>query len=52
MAADRWGGRMLVTHRRPDGGHDRYTADVPAAQVRFDTSRADLAIGESCGAPA
>jgi len=44
---DRWGGRMLVTHRRPDGRHDRYTAEVPAARVSMDTSRADLAIGES-----
>ncbi len=44
---DRWGGRMLVTHRRPDGRHDRYTADVPAARVAFDTAAADVAIGES-----
>ena len=43
----RWGGRMLVTHRRPDGRHDRYTADVPAAEVALDTARADLAIGRS-----
>jgi hypothetical protein len=44
---DRWGGRMLVTHRRPDGRHDRYTAEVPAIDVTFDTTRADLTIGES-----
>ena len=43
----RWGGRMLVTHRRPDGRHDRYTADVPAPAVSIDTARADLAIGRS-----
>ncbi len=43
----RWGGRMLVTHRRPDGRHDRYTADVPPEGVTFDTTRADLAIGRS-----
>lgn len=43
----RWGGRMLVTHRRPDGRHDRYTAEVPAARVRFDTAGADLTIGDS-----
>ena len=45
--SDRWGGGMLVTHRRPDGRHDRYTAEVEAAAVAFDTSRADVAIGES-----
>ncbi len=43
----RWGGRMLITHRRPDGRHERYTADVPAGRVALDTARADLAIGES-----
>ena len=43
----RWGGRMLLTHRRPDGRHDRYTLDVPAASVAFDTARADVTIGES-----
>jgi hypothetical protein len=43
----RWGGRMLVTHHRPDGRHDRYTAEVPAGEVALDTARADLAIGES-----
>ena len=44
---DRWGGRMLVTHRRPDGRHDRYSAEVPSTRVTFDTARADLTIGES-----
>ena len=44
---DRWGGRMLVTHRRPDGRHDRYVADAPASAVELDTARADLTIGES-----
>ena len=43
----RWGGRMMVTHRRPDGRHDRYTAEASAAEVEFDTTRADLSIGES-----
>ncbi|MEP6687321.1 MAG: hypothetical protein ABJC36_03170 [Gemmatimonadales bacterium] len=43
----RWGGRVLVTHRRPDGRYDRFTADAPAATVRFDTARADLTIGPS-----
>lgn len=47
-AADaRWGGRMLVTHRRADGRYERFTAEAPAAAVRFDTARADLTIGPS-----
>ena len=45
--ADRWGGRMLVTHRRPDGRYERFTTTAPAGDVRFDTTRADLAIGPS-----
>ena len=32
------GRRLLVTHRRPDGRHDRYTADASAAGVEFDTT--------------
>jgi hypothetical protein len=43
----RWGGRLLVTHRRPDGRYDRYTADAPADRVVLDTTRADLTIGQS-----
>ena len=36
---------MLVTHRRPDGRYDRFTAEAPAGQRQLDTARADLAIG-------
>lgn len=43
----RWGGRLLITHRRPDGRHERFTADYPAPQVHLDTARADLTIGRS-----
>jgi hypothetical protein len=43
----RWGGRLLVTHRRPDGRHERFTADYPATRVRLDTAAADLTIGGS-----
>src|SRR4029079_12918791 len=42
---DRWGGRLLITHRRRDGRYDRFTADIPARAVRLDTTRADLALG-------
>ncbi|HEX2217816.1 MAG TPA: hypothetical protein VHG35_03380 [Gemmatimonadales bacterium] len=44
---DRWGGGMLVTHRRPDGRHDRYTAEVSSSSVVFDTASADVTIGGS-----
>jgi hypothetical protein len=43
----RWGGRLLVTHRRPDGRYDRFAADVPAGGVELDTAGADLRIGAS-----
>ncbi|MEO6057729.1 MAG: hypothetical protein ABIQ49_12900 [Gemmatimonadales bacterium] len=43
----RWGGRVLVTHRRADGRYERFTAEAPAGAVRFDTARADLTIGPS-----
>jgi hypothetical protein len=43
----RWGGRVLVTHRRPDGRYDRFTADAPSSGVALDTAGADLVIGPS-----
>jgi hypothetical protein len=43
----RWGGRLLVTHRRRGGGYERFTAEVPSAGVALDTARADLVIGPS-----
>ena len=43
----RWGGRILVTHRRPDGRYDRFTADAPSSRVALDTTRADIVIGPS-----
>jgi hypothetical protein len=43
----RWAGRVLVTHRRPDGRYDRFAADAPSTRVELDTARADLAIGAS-----
>jgi hypothetical protein len=47
LPAGRWGGRMLVTHRRPDGVYDRFTAEAPPRATWFDTARADLTIGPS-----
>jgi hypothetical protein len=40
-------GQLLVTHRRPGGGYERYVSQAPSDQVKFDTTRADLAIGSS-----
>lgn len=45
--AGRWGGQLLVTRRRADGGYDRFVSTVPDEVVSFDTTRADLTIGES-----
>jgi hypothetical protein len=47
VLAGRWGGQVLVTHRRPDGRYERFTADAPGTPGMFDTTRADLEIGES-----
>jgi hypothetical protein len=47
LLGERWGGQVLVTRRRPDGGHDRFTANVPRDRVNFDTSRADLTVGDA-----
>jgi hypothetical protein len=41
----RWGGQLLVTRRRPDGVHERFVDEHPGGAVRFDTTRADVAIG-------
>jgi hypothetical protein len=43
----RWGGQVLVTHRRPDGSYDRFLSQKPSSSIRFDTARADLTMGES-----
>ncbi|MGH7518268.1 MAG: hypothetical protein ACREOC_12500 [Gemmatimonadales bacterium] len=43
----RWGGQLLITGRRRDGRYERFTADVPADRIRFDTTGADLTLGES-----
>ncbi len=43
----RWGGQVLVTRRTPGGRYERFTAGVPAAAVRLDTSGAGLDVGGS-----
>ena len=47
VPAGRWGGQLLITHRRPDGRYERFTAQAAPHQVRFDTARADVRIGQS-----
>jgi hypothetical protein len=43
----KWGGRVLITRRRPDGEYQRFTDGAPASRVAIDTAGADLTIGES-----
>jgi hypothetical protein len=47
VARGRWGGQLLVTHRRSDGTYERFLTQAPGSLVRFDTARADVSIGES-----
>lgn len=42
-----WGGQLLVTHRRPDGKYERFNFPVSRNRIRFDTTRADLTLGDS-----
>lgn len=46
-AADRWGGQVLVTLHEQGKPQRRFTSTAPAAAVRFSTTDADVAIGES-----
>jgi hypothetical protein len=43
----RWGGQLLIGHRKPDGSYDRFASSVPAAAIVLDTARADLALGNA-----
>jgi hypothetical protein len=43
----RWGGQLLISHRRPDGGYERFSAGFPGEAVSLDTTRADLALGDN-----
>jgi hypothetical protein len=40
-------GELLVTHRRTDGTYERYASQAPSERVAFDTTRADVTIGDS-----
>ena len=42
----RWGGRILLTVRQPDGTHRSLTRDLPGEQVRFDTASPELRFGD------
>jgi len=42
-----WGGRVMLTHRRADGRYERFITQAEPGAVRFDTTRADVRIGES-----
>jgi hypothetical protein len=41
----RWGGQLLMAHRRADGGYDRFKAVFPDSLVGIDTLRADVSLG-------
>ena len=43
----RWGGQVLVTHRRPDGRYERLEHAVPSEEIGFDTTVADVRLGDS-----
>jgi hypothetical protein len=46
-ANGKWGGQLLVTHRRPNGQYQRFNVPVASERVGFDTTRADVKLGES-----
>jgi hypothetical protein len=40
-------GQLLITHRRPNGRYQRFVSLVPEGRVTFDTSHADVKLGNS-----
>ncbi len=40
-----WGGRVLLTVHEQGKGERRFERDVPPAEIRLDTTRADLSLG-------
>ena len=47
VPAGAWGGQVLVTLHEQGRPGRRFVASVPAARVRFSTTRADVTMGES-----
>ncbi len=45
VPAGKWGGQMLITHRRPGGGYERFSSQIPSSEIELDTAGADLIIG-------
>jgi hypothetical protein len=43
----RWGGQLLITHRRKDGAYRRFSSQLPARKIAFDTLHADLELGRN-----
>jgi hypothetical protein len=46
-AGERWGGQVLITLHEQGRPQRRFTSTAPSSAVRFSTTAADLAIGES-----
>ncbi|HET9012453.1 MAG TPA: hypothetical protein VFN38_11600, partial [Gemmatimonadaceae bacterium] len=46
-AADRWGGQVLVTLHEQGKPQRRFTSTAPSREVRYSTTGADVAIGDS-----
>jgi hypothetical protein len=43
----RWGGQLLVTHRRSDGKYERLVEQAAPESIALDTAGADLRLGQS-----
>jgi hypothetical protein len=47
IPSGQWGGQVLITTHAQGGASRRFAASVPATDVRYSTSRADVAIGRA-----
>jgi hypothetical protein len=47
VPSGKWGGQLLVTHRRSDGKYERFVASARPSRIAFDTAKADVKIGQS-----